>query len=30
MLFTFEKSSAHALGGVNGVAFLISIDEKLQ
>jgi len=30
MLFTFEMSSAHALEGVNGVAFFISIDEQLQ
>jgi len=31
MLFIFEnKSSAHALGGVSGVASFINIDKKLQ
>ena len=31
MLFTFEnKKSAHALGGVSGVAFFINTDELLQ
>ena len=32
MLFTFEKnwSSAHALGGVSGVASFITTDEQLQ
>jgi len=31
MLFTFEKwSSAHALGGVSGVASFIATDEQLQ
>jgi len=31
MLFIFENnSSAHALGGVNGVASFITIDKKLQ
>ena len=31
MLFTFEKkSSAHAIGGVSGVASFIITDEQLQ
>jgi len=32
MLFTFEKSFAHAIGerGVSGVAFFIAIDKQLQ
>jgi len=31
MLFTFENgSSAHALGGVSGVASFITTDEQLQ
>jgi len=32
MLFTFETalSSAHALGGVSGVASFITTDEQLQ
>jgi len=30
MLFTFEKSSSHALGGVRNMAYFIITDEQLQ
>jgi len=30
IVFTFEKSFAHALGGVRGAAFFISAEEQLQ
>jgi len=30
MLFRFEKSSAHVLGGVSDVASFITTDDQLQ